>query len=124
MAYSTNYMFQLGFGATAISQPFGLWADDAGVVYVTDRPAGCIRKYGADGVFSGNIGPDLGGYTLIAPQNVEGDEHGLLYVSDGSGAFRIAVVTTAGAFVRSVASPPTGPSAGNPTGADFASGRF
>lgn len=121
--FSAQGQWLLTFGQE-LSQPFGLWVEDGGSVYVTDRPAGCVRKFGADGVFQGNIGPNLVAYTMTAPQNVEGDDQGLLYISDGSAPFRIVVVTTTGLLVRTFASPPNSAMHGNPTGGDFAAGNF
>ncbi len=110
--------------APGITQPFGLWADDAGTVYVTDRPASCVRTYGSGGALLGTIGPSIQGHVLVKPQNIEGNDQGQLYISDGDGALTVVVITTAGAFVRNIASPPAGPSNGNPTGGDFAAGQF
>lgn len=122
--FAADGSYLLTFETPENFHPFGLWAADGGLVYVTDRPCGKVRKFSASGVLEGDIGPGLGSVTLSFPQNIEGDDAGHLYISDGSGALRIVVVTLAGGYVQSFPAPSSGPSQGNPTGGDFIQGRF
>jgi DNA-binding beta-propeller fold protein YncE len=115
--FSSDSTYLGAFGHGVLTEPRGLWVSDEGIVYVTDRPAKVVRRFTTDGAMLPAIGPSLGAVQLAAPQNIEGDGQGTLYVSDGYPAEQVRVLTTDGAYVASFACP-----SGDPSGAALAQG--
>ena len=112
----------------AMSDPFGMVADTAGDIFVSDRGTHQIVEFAATGTVSVIAGvgtPGFGGdggpavlASLNTPSGLAIDSHGTLYIAD-AGNQRIRTITTNGT-IQTVAGSGVSGFAGDGTTADFA----
>lgn len=85
-------------GARALVYPA---VSPSGDVYVTDRGAGTIHRFSAEGQFISSIASPLGAGTVWNPLGLTFDEAGNLYVTEVTpGQHRVLVLDSSGALLR------------------------
>jgi DNA-binding beta-propeller fold protein YncE len=116
IVFDTDGDFISAWGEGVFRVPHGLYIDSQDYVYVADCSTHLVSKFTSDGQLVREWGTRDGpsatfyGEPFSAPTGVAFGPSGRMYVSDGSGNFKVQVFAPDGSFLKSWGKPGTGPS--------------